>query len=305
MLIYRRTSLLESTAQTLVNTVNCVGVMGKGIAKEFKEREPEMFAAYKRICDRKLLEPGKLWLWRGTTSWVLNFPTKKHWRYPSKLPWIEAGLKKFAATYEGLGIQEISFPRLGCGNGGLDWEDVRPLMEKFLKDLTIPVYIHDFAVDIGLPEHMETVASQLRNEAATPASFDGFLAAIKRAVELGDDKFVGIDSRNPIAASIGEDRTLKLETEAASWDFEAEDLWGVWVGLQKGLLTKEKASWSQAGAGEPLLSVLSVLPDIRPVQIQGVTKNAEVALEYKPGERGSTAVPPAKSQLELAYGAES
>src|ERR1700730_5423988 len=78
MLIYRRTSLLESTAQTLVNTVNCVGVMGKGIAKHFKECKPEMFFEYKRICEKKLLAPGKLWLWRGADSLILNFPTKQH-----------------------------------------------------------------------------------------------------------------------------------------------------------------------------------------------------------------------------------
>ena len=68
MLIYRRTSLLESTAQTLVNTVNCVGAMGKGLAKAFKERDPAMYEAYKSICDRKLLEPGKLWLWQGSET---------------------------------------------------------------------------------------------------------------------------------------------------------------------------------------------------------------------------------------------
>ena len=124
MLTYRRTSLLESTAQTLVNTVNCVGVMGKGIALEFKKRQPDMFDAYKRICDKKLLTPGKLWLWRGNEHLTLNFPTKIHWRNPSKLEWIESGLRKFVENYKALGISEISFPRLGCGNGGLDWDDV-------------------------------------------------------------------------------------------------------------------------------------------------------------------------------------
>ncbi len=303
MLIYRRTSLLESTAQTLVNTVNCVGVMGKGIAKDFKEREPEMFNAYKKICDQKLLSPGKLWLWRSANSWILNFPTKQHWRYPSKISWIEAGLKKFVVSYEALGINEISFPRLGCGNGGLQWEDVRPVMERYLKELPIQIYIHDFTVDIGLPEHMESVAHQLKEELADESSFEAFLAAIRRAVELSDDKFVEIDSKTPIAASIGQDKTLKVETGKASWDFEAEDLWGVWVGLQKGLLTKEKAAWSQEGAGESLLSILSVLPHVRPVQIQGIERDAEVALEYRPGERGSVVAPSPKAQLELGYGA--
>ena len=130
MLTYRRTSILDSTTQTVVNTVNCVGVMGKGIALSYKEREPEMFKAYKDICERKLLQPGKLWLWKSSTPWILNFPTKVHWRRPSKLEWIEAGLAKFVAAYEAQGIREISFPRLGCGNGGLDWADVKPLMER-------------------------------------------------------------------------------------------------------------------------------------------------------------------------------
>jgi O-acetyl-ADP-ribose deacetylase (regulator of RNase III) len=303
MLIYRRTSLLESTAQTLVNTVNCVGVMGKGIAKDFKEREPEMFAAYKRICDQKLLSPGKLWLWKGATSWILNFPTKQHWRYPSKIQWIEAGLKKFVANYEALGITEISFPRLGCGNGGLKWDDVRPVMERYLRELPIQVYIHDYTVDVGLPEHMESVANQLKGEAVDASSFDAFLAAVRRAVELGDEKFVQIDSRLPISASIGEDKILKLQTDNAAWNFEAEDLWGAWVGLQRGLLTQDKAAWTQQGAGEPLLSILSVLPHVRPVQIQGIERGAEVALEYRPGERGSDVAPSSKPQLELAYGA--
>jgi O-acetyl-ADP-ribose deacetylase (regulator of RNase III) len=142
MLIYRQTHLLESDAQTLVNPINCVGVMGKGLARAFKEREPEMFATYKRICEQKLLAPDKLWLWYGAASLILNFPTKQHWRNPSKLEWIEAGLEEFVRRYQELGIIEISFPQLGCGNGGLRWDDVRPLMEKHLGSLPIQIYIH-------------------------------------------------------------------------------------------------------------------------------------------------------------------
>lgn len=199
MLIYRRTSLLESTAQTLVNTVNCVGVMGKGIAKDFKEREPEMFTAYRRICDKKLLAPGKLWLWRESSQWVLNFPTKQHWRNPSKLEWIDAGLKKFAQNYQKQGITEISFPRLGCGNGGLDWEDVRPLMEEHLRSLPIQIYIHDFTVPIGLPAHMEEIAHLLKSEHLGQNSFDDFLNAIRKVVELGADKLVNIETNSRLA----------------------------------------------------------------------------------------------------------
>jgi O-acetyl-ADP-ribose deacetylase (regulator of RNase III) len=301
MLTYRRTSLLESTAQTLVNTVNCVGVMGKGLAKEFKQREPKMFAAYKHICDQKLLSPGKLWLWRGTSSWTLNFPTKIHWRNPSKIEWIEAGLKKFVGTYEALGINEISFPRLGCGNGGLNWDDVRPLMESHLKSLPIQVFIHDYTVDIGLPEHMENIARQLEAEIVDDPSFELFLSMIHRVVELTGQQLTNLDTKQPIAASIVDHDILKIEAENCSWDFEREDLWGVWIGLQKGLLTKEKAAWSRKGAGESLLSVLSVLPHVRPVEIQGVSNTPEIALEYRHGERGTTPAPQFRPQLDFAW----
>jgi O-acetyl-ADP-ribose deacetylase (regulator of RNase III) len=302
MLIYRRTSLLESTAQTLVNTVNCVGVMGKGIAKDFKQREPDMFAAYKRICDKKLLEPGKLWLWRESSQWVLNFPTKQHWRNPSKLEWIEAGLKKFVQNYQKLGITEISFPRLGCGNGGLDWNAVRPLMEKHLRALPIQVYIHDFTVPVGLPEHMEEIADQLKSENLEQNSYDDFVHAIRKVVEVGADKLVNIETNSRLAASVTKDDVLTVETNEAVWNFEAEDLWAAWISLQRGLLTRDKAAWSKEGSGDTLLSILSVLPQVRPVQIQPIDHSSpEVALEYR-RERGSAVTPPPpKPQLELAW----
>jgi O-acetyl-ADP-ribose deacetylase (regulator of RNase III) len=142
VLTHRRTSIFESSAQTLVNAVNCVGVMGRGVALAFKQRYPDMFKAYKHICDQQQLRPGELWLWRGPERWVLNFPTKDHWRNSSRLEWIESGLSRFAADYDSLGIQEISFPRLGCGAGGLDWDHVRPIMERHLSSLPIPIAIH-------------------------------------------------------------------------------------------------------------------------------------------------------------------
>jgi hypothetical protein len=123
MLIYYRTSLLESTAQTVVNTVNCVGVMGKGIAHAFKMRYPEMFVAYKKICHDKLLEPGKLWLRRASDQWVLNFPTKKHWRHPSKLEWIEAGLRKFNADRT-RSVESLKPPSRALDVGMEDWTGV-------------------------------------------------------------------------------------------------------------------------------------------------------------------------------------
>lgn len=232
---------------------------------------------------------------------ILNFPTKQHWRNPSKLEWIEAGLKKFLRSYQKLGITEISFPRLGCGNGGLDWEEVRPLMEKHLRNLPIQVYIHDFTVPIGLPEHMEELANKLKSENLEQDSFEDFLKAIKKVVEVGADNLVNIETNGRLTASVTGDQVLRVETEKAVWNFETEDLWGAWLGLQRGLLTKDKAAWSQEGSGDALLSILSVLPQVRPVQIQPMTQSAEVALEYRAGERGSDIAPASKDQLELAW----
>jgi O-acetyl-ADP-ribose deacetylase (regulator of RNase III) len=302
MLIYRRTSLLESSAQTLVNTVNCVGVMGKGLAQAFKDREPDMFSAYKKVCEQGLLEPGKLWLWRGADSWTLNFPTKKHWRNPSKLDWVESGLKKFAAAYEAQGIKEISFPRLGCGNGGLDWEDVRPLMEHYLLPLPIPIFIHDYSVDIGLPEHLERIAETIRKAIPANPTFETFMESLKRAVELGGSEFVELSTNERFGASMDEVGDLRIEASEGNWEFEPEDLRGVWYGLQKGLVTKEKASWSVAGGGRPLLSILSVLPHVRPIQIQRSNSDVpELAVELTPETRRIVAAPQSEAQRELAW----
>jgi O-acetyl-ADP-ribose deacetylase (regulator of RNase III) len=302
MLIYRRTSLLESPAQTLVNTVNCVGVMGKGLAQAFKDREPDMFSAYKKVCEQGLLEPGKLWLWRGADSWTLNFPTKKHWRNPSKLDWVESGLKKFAAAYEAQGIKEISFPRLGCGNGGLDWEDVRPLMEHYLQPLPIPIFIHDYSVDIGLPEHLERIAETIRRAIPANPTFETFMESLERAVELGGSEFVELSTNERFGASMDEVGDLRIEASEGSWEFEREDLRGVWYGLKKGLVTKEKASWSVAGGGRPLLSILSVLPHVRPIQIQRSNSDVpELAVELTPETRRIVAAPQSEAQRELAW----
>lgn len=301
MLIYRRTSIFESTAQTLVNTVNCVGVMGKGIAREFKRREPAMFKAYKNICDQKLLAPGKLWLWRGTDSWVLNFPTKVHWRNPSRIEWIEAGLDKFVASYERQGIREVSFPRLGCGNGGLDWTDVRPVMERYLSPLPIPVYIHDYTVDIGLPEHLESVATALRNEELPEPSFDAFIALLRRAVDLTENKFVDLCSEAQFSARMNAENNLEIEAQGKCLTVESDALRGVWISLLNGLVTKEKAGWAVAEGGGPLLSILSVLPQVRPVQIQRSASQPELAVELRPEKRRVTVAPIARKQQELAW----
>lgn len=141
MITYVKGDIFSSPAKILVNTVNTVGVMGKGIALEFKKRYPEMFYEYQELCKEKKYDIGSLLLWKKSEKWVLLFPTKRHWRQPSRLEYIEAGLQKFADNWDKLGADSIAFPRLGCGNGALDWDDVRPVMERYLAKIPLQIYI--------------------------------------------------------------------------------------------------------------------------------------------------------------------
>lgn len=136
-------NLFEGDAKTIVNTVNCVGVMGKGIAQEFKKRFPAMFDDYVQRCNRKEVQAGVPYLYTdisGTS--IVNFPTKKHWRSPSLLKDIIKGLDIFVAKYKEWGIKSIAFPPLGCGNGGLEWAIVGSVMHQRLSTLDIPVEIY-------------------------------------------------------------------------------------------------------------------------------------------------------------------
>ncbi|MFZ1754924.1 MAG: macro domain-containing protein [Caldilineaceae bacterium] len=167
MILYVQGDLFQSPAQVLVNTVNTVGVMGKGVALQFKRMFPEMFAQYRELCEQKQFDIGRLWLYRSPNKWVLNFPTKRHWRQPSKIEYISAGLQKFIDTYDEMGIHSIAFPPLGCGNGQLDFKSqVQPLMHEYLARLPIDVFIYPDRSDPFLPEHLDPTAMQkwLRSE---------------------------------------------------------------------------------------------------------------------------------------------
>ncbi|QKF58953.1 macro domain-containing protein [Aliarcobacter lanthieri] len=154
MISYIKGNLFTSNAKILVNAVNTVGIMGKGIAADFKRIYPKMFEEYKYLCESKELDIGNLFLYKTQNKWILNFPTKKHWKSPSKLEYIEEGLKKLVTQANELQLNDIAMPKLGCGNGGLDWEtQVKPLVEKYLKKSPINVSIYDFDKDI-IPEHL-------------------------------------------------------------------------------------------------------------------------------------------------------
>jgi O-acetyl-ADP-ribose deacetylase (regulator of RNase III) len=153
--------MFAEPVEALVNTVNCVGVMGKGVALEFKNRWPANFRAYKSLCDAKDLKPGEMFVFDTKELFIsegprylINFPTKSHWRSKSKMEYIEDGLDALVEAIREHGITSIAIPPLGCGNGGLDWADVRPVIEtklSVLDDVDVVLFAPKYAADA--PEH--------------------------------------------------------------------------------------------------------------------------------------------------------
>jgi len=140
-IIITQGDLLQQTdIDAIVNTVNCVGVMGKGIALQFKKKWPGNFKAYVHACKAGEVRLGKMFVYdagaMATPNFIINFPTKDHWRGKSRIEFIQDGLKDLSQVITKYNIRSIALPPLGCGNGGLDWDDVEPLIEKTFSDLT-------------------------------------------------------------------------------------------------------------------------------------------------------------------------
>ena len=143
--------LFASKMQTIVNTVNCVGVMGKGIALEFKKRFPDMYQDYVARCAAKQVRLGQPYLFRQLVPpWILNFPTKDDWRSVSRLSDIVAGLEYLEQHYQEWGITSLAVPPLGCGQGQLEWRVVGPTLFRYLSRFQVPVELY---APHGTPEH--------------------------------------------------------------------------------------------------------------------------------------------------------
>ena len=143
-----RGDILQAEAEALVNTVNCVGVMGRGIALQFKKEFPENFEAYKSACDRNEVQPGRLLVVKlnqmQLPRYIVNFPTKRHWRGRSRIEDIESGLTCLVKEVRERHITSIAIPPLGCGLGGLDWAIVRPMIEQaFERLLDVRVLLYE------------------------------------------------------------------------------------------------------------------------------------------------------------------
>lgn len=159
MIDYKKGDILKNDAEALVNTVNCVGVMGRGIALQFKNAFPENFKTYSNACKRKEVEPGRMFVFETgklvNPRYIINFPTKRHWRGKSRIEDVESGLKALRKIIKEKNIHSIAIPPLGSGLGGLNWTDVRPRIEKALSNLEgVKIFVYE---PKGAPETDEMV----------------------------------------------------------------------------------------------------------------------------------------------------
>lgn len=156
-------NIFNTKAMAVVNTVNCVGAMGKGIALDFKLRFPKMFKEYQRICFQHLLKPGQILPYTKSTPIILNFAIKDDWKDPSKIEWVEETLQKFVDNYKKLGISSVAFPWMGAMNGGIPIETIKSLTRKYLStlnDLDIEVYDFDPNVPCDLYKTLEYIVHE-------------------------------------------------------------------------------------------------------------------------------------------------
>jgi O-acetyl-ADP-ribose deacetylase (regulator of RNase III) len=263
MLTYVYASLFDSPAQTLVNTVNTVGVMGKGVAKAFRERYPAMYLEYRKLCDRGDLTIGNLHLWKSDDRWILNFPTKTTWRLPSRLEYIEKGLDTFVKNHEDMGIVSASFPPLGCGNGNLDWRDVRPLMERYLNKINIPIYVHNLHVGAEfVPEHQEIHS--------LPATVDKFWSDIRSAMHENKGWFFTGEGNHPFSVQLREhEKELGIVRGGRPRErIPFEEIENVWVTLRDGMLSVDRFSDEISRRYKSyLFPLLKSLPYVRSARI--------------------------------------
>ncbi|MBQ1991639.1 MAG: macro domain-containing protein [Clostridia bacterium] len=281
MLTYLRGDLLSSPAQVQVNTVNVVGVMGKGIALQFKNKYPEMFKSYRQICEKHLFDVGNLYLWKSSKKWVLLFPTKKHWRNPSKIEYIESGLKKFVENYDRLGIESIAFPKLGCGNGNLDWNIVKPIMEKYLKPLPINIYIYIDNYNDFQPEHTDDNFIEWLHSNPRDLSFnelkEELLAVIKNNNQIlyadGFIKYIEWD-KNILLIKNGREITVKEDEFCDFWDYIRN----------VGIIEINKIPESYTPYAEVLLKLLNKLKYLQPVLISSDENKIDTSYGYQYSE---------------------
>ena len=168
MVTFVKGDIFSSPSQVITNPVNCVGAMGKGLAKVFAQKFPEMETDYKKKCKNGEVSLGKPYLWESDKVQVLNFPTKDHWRNSSSLEGVKKGLEYLAQNYDEMGIGSIALPALGCGLGDLEWSAVKSLIQDVLDpilDLHVFVYEPEVkGIKSAEPQGKDSKGSRLNEE---------------------------------------------------------------------------------------------------------------------------------------------
>jgi O-acetyl-ADP-ribose deacetylase (regulator of RNase III) len=284
LITYIEGNIFESPAKTLVNTINTAGAMGKGIAREFKKLFPDMFKEYLKLSETGKLEIGQLWLYRTQHKWVLNFPTKKHWRQPSKFEYIDEGLKYFVLNYNKARINSIAFPKLGCGNGELEWRDVKPLMEKHLGKLPIDIYIYTKTENL-IPEHKNIKEMQewLRTQ---PQYLPYNEVKDDLAKQLKNNNIFHGNKRHKFIVNIAEAGLLiefQNKREMVFWEGNesGNGLKEIWQYLRtKGICTLEDLIDYGIIFPEIILEIFTQLHYVNKIEV--ISKSKQVAMHLKP-----------------------
>lgn len=191
--------LFESRMQTLVNTVNCFGVMGKGVALAFKNKYPAMFTDYRKRCQNKEVKIGYPYLYKAQDGrFIVNFPTKQHWRNPSQLFMVERGLEYLAQHIREWGITSIAFPALGCGNGGLRFGEVLPLIKKYIEPLRIPFEVYSPATaNFGTKHRLRDSSTNMAANPPRRVKISSFFPPAAEVAAVADAHSAGNQALHP------------------------------------------------------------------------------------------------------------
>jgi len=282
MITYIEGSLFLSPAQTLVNTVNTVGVMGRGIARDFRAIYPDMFARYQQKCEKGEFDVGQLMLYPTPNKLIVNFPTKRHWRSPSKIEYIEAGLQTFVNSYADFAITSVAFPQLGCGNGELPWDNqVRPLMEKYLSSLPIDILIHLYDGDGDFVEHVESekMRAWLRSEPRSLPFSEVWqdISALFREVNPNCLTIAGHQVRLCSDSQSSEDNGLSILVDSEEAIFQLDEIRDIWFKLRNaGFLTERDLPTNLRAVYSVLFEILVLLPYVTKAHLIQESASGEV-----------------------------
>jgi O-acetyl-ADP-ribose deacetylase (regulator of RNase III) len=225
MIKFQQGDILQAEAEALVNTVNCVGVMGRGIALQFKKAYPNNFKKYKAACENKKVIPGRMFIHNTDRCimprYIINFPTKRNWKNKSRIEDIESGLKALVKEVRELGISSIAIPPLGCGLGGLDWNIVCSMIEKAFEELPgVLVFLYK---PVGAPSPENMVKS--KNQPSMTKGRAALLCLMTRYLEAAMDPFVTLLEIHKLMYFTQEaGETLRLSYTKAKYGPYAENL---------------------------------------------------------------------------------